>query len=239
MDKKHLPQQCHDDFHFDYGGETSELLEVQDFGSNMERMNTLGLGSHVQSTNLDTSMGQQDASLDTNANIQPGCFHFEYEEATHSSSTSDTEASAVNTDETAGKLRTDESDSSADEANRQADVAASNSVGGLRYHSGGNLNGFRTLEFSAGQVVELRVKNVNVLGTMIEIHPNHGKPQRRILIPFLESVFRFDILDDGPISWRFDINSQSDAFIATYEVYSTWIPGDSVAGQKSDHPNSK
>ena len=44
--------------------------------------------------------------------------------------------------------------------------------------------------------------------------------------PLSSTEFIFQNFQDEPISWKFDISTDSDAFIVTWELYSTWIEGD-------------
>jgi len=82
--------------------------------------------------------------------------------------------------------------------------------------------------FSAplGQIVWIRVTNVNVLGTTISIESlNTKQVQQLILIPYIEKEFRFSVFGSEPISWDFRIRTESDVFSVNYVIESTWVPG--------------
>lgn len=81
------------------------------------------------------------------------------------------------------------------------------------------------LEADLGQVVWITVKNINVLGTTIEIEPNYGDKQVAVILPLSSVEFRFDLFAEEPVHWKFNVSSYSDAFIVGYTVRSTWIPG--------------
>jgi hypothetical protein len=96
----------------------------------------------------------------------------------------------------------------------------------MKYHSGGNWNASTTLEIQAGQAVELRVRNVNVLGTTIHISEEGGESREGIIPPLTEVRYHFTRFADEPTTWKFRVDSDSDAFMVTWQAYSTWVPGD-------------
>ncbi len=76
-----------------------------------------------------------------------------------------------------------------------------------------------------GQGVKIYIKNINVLGTTINIESNIGKIQQTILLPQQQYTFRFYYFGAEPIPWRFCVSTYSDAFTVLYEIRSTWVPG--------------
>ena len=77
------------------------------------------------------------------------------------------------------------------------------------------------------------VKNVNVLGTMFSITAKFstGDTTKSALIPPQTTAdFLFTQFGSEPMGWQFDIDSDSDAFIVTWKLFSTWIPGDPPNG---------
>ncbi|TAL17603.1 hypothetical protein EPN96_04600 [bacterium] len=76
-----------------------------------------------------------------------------------------------------------------------------------------------------GQVVWITVKNVNAIGTTIEITSNNGGRDAAILLPYLEAEFRFDNGGAEPLFWHFEVRTESDAFLVNYTIESTWVPG--------------
>lgn len=93
------------------------------------------------------------------------------------------------------------------------------------FYAAGTWNGNTTVNASLGQAVWITVKNVNVLGTTISISPNFGQTQQLILLPLQQHTFSFSVFSEEPVGWTFDISTMSDAFIVTYIIESTWIPG--------------
>ena len=93
------------------------------------------------------------------------------------------------------------------------------------FYAAGTWNGNTTVNVSLGQAVWITVKNVNVLGTTISISHNFGQIQQLILLPLQQHTFCFSIFSSEPVGWTFDISTVSDAFIVTYIIESTWIPG--------------
>ena len=74
--------------------------------------------------------------------------------------------------------------------------------------------------------MHFKVKNVNVLGTTLTIDASSGDSVAKIIAPQKTEDFSFSRFGNEPQGWGFHISSDSDAFIVTWELYSTWIPGD-------------
>lgn len=83
-----------------------------------------------------------------------------------------------------------------------------------------------TFSSPLGQIVWIRVTNINVLGTTISIESlNTKQVQQLVLIPYIEKEFRFSVFGSEPISWDFRIRTESDVFSVNYVIESTWVPG--------------
>lgn len=93
------------------------------------------------------------------------------------------------------------------------------------FYVAGTWNADTTVNASLGQAVWISVKNVNILGTTISISSNFGQTQQMILLPQQQHTFYFSVFSSEPIGWTFDISTVSDAFIVTYIIESTWVPG--------------
>jgi len=93
------------------------------------------------------------------------------------------------------------------------------------YHSSGSWTSDTTISGQFGQVVWITVKNVNVLGTGISISNDKGQSKESHLLPYIPVTFQFSTFDAEPINWQFDVSAKADAFVVTYTIESTWIPG--------------
>lgn len=75
--------------------------------------------------------------------------------------------------------------------------------------------------FSGNQVIHLYMKNSNVLGCAGTIEcMTTNQTKTYILLPFGNSKFRFDILGNVPIWWKFVVNTISD--VATIFLRFGW-----------------
>lgn len=100
------------------------------------------------------------------------------------------------------------------------------SAGNLYFYAAGVWREDTVFEADLGQVVTIKVKNVNILGTTISIGARpSNQSEQLILLPQVSHEFRFSTFSCEPIHWKFDVSTQSDAFIVNYEIKSTWIPG--------------
>jgi hypothetical protein len=93
------------------------------------------------------------------------------------------------------------------------------------FYAAGAWNADTSFTEALGQAVWITVKNLNVLGTTIVVDSNHGQEQRLILLPQQSHTFYFAVFSSEPVGWEFDVSTLSDAFIVTYRIESTWIPG--------------
>lgn len=91
----------------------------------------------------------------------------------------------------------------------------------------GVLNSDDTISGNFGQAVKLTFKNVNVLGTTINVKDTSpfGETKGIILLPLQSITFTFTRFGEEPMSWSFDISTHSDAFIVGYTIESTWVEG--------------
>ena len=101
---------------------------------------------------------------------------------------------------------------------------------GWRLHTGGTLNGPGSIPINGGQGIVLRFKNLNVLGTTISVKSNDGQSQSSLILPQATVAFKFTRFGTEPMGWAFDVDTVSDVLVASYCVYSTWIPGDPPNG---------
>ena len=96
----------------------------------------------------------------------------------------------------------------------------------LKKSDSGSWNSDTTYVKKGGMTMKFEVKNINVLGTTLTIASNYGGSQSKIIPPFSTIEFSFDCFRNEPMTWNFDISTNSDAFIVTWVLYSTWITGD-------------
>jgi hypothetical protein len=57
------------------------------------------------------------------------------------------------------------------------------------------------------------LKNLNVLGTTINIDASTGEKKGIIIPPLSQASIEFDNFGREPMSWHFDVSTNSDAFI--------------------------
>lgn len=100
----------------------------------------------------------------------------------------------------------------------------------MKKHSSGSWISDTNFAAQGGQLMTFKVKNVNLLGTTLTIDSNLGGTKALIIPPLGTMDFEFTCFGAEPIGWRFDISTNSDAFIVTWELFSTWIPGDPPNG---------
>ncbi len=89
----------------------------------------------------------------------------------------------------------------------------------------GTWNGNTTLNVQGGQAMWFKIRNTNVLGTTISITDQAGQNKQSIILPQSSVEFVFAIFGSEPMGWRFDIRTNSSAFMVTWELHSTWVPG--------------
>jgi hypothetical protein len=90
----------------------------------------------------------------------------------------------------------------------------------------GSWNADTSSHYQGGQGMHYKIKNINVLGTTITIDSNLDGSKSLIIPPQTALDMNFSCFGSEPMGWKFEISSNSDAFIVTWELYSTWIPGD-------------
>lgn len=98
----------------------------------------------------------------------------------------------------------------------------------------GSWIGSTTSHYQGGQSMRYQVKNINVLGTTITIDSNRDGSRSLIIPPLATIDIKFAVFGTEPIGWQFDISTDSDAFIVTWKLFSTWIPGDPTDGESQD-----
>lgn len=97
---------------------------------------------------------------------------------------------------------------------------------GRRLLTAGVWNSSSTLKIKGGQSMHFEIKNVNVLGTTITITSNLGGKKSIIIAPLQTVHLIFDCFGNEPMGWSFNIDTNSDAFIVGWKLFSTWVTGD-------------
>jgi hypothetical protein len=90
----------------------------------------------------------------------------------------------------------------------------------------GTWTGNADLHFEGGQLMHFKVKNINVLGTTLTIDASNGESQGSLILPRATEDYSFSRFGNEPQGWRFHISSDSDVVIVSWDLFSTWIPGD-------------
>jgi len=97
---------------------------------------------------------------------------------------------------------------------------------GRKILTSGSWNSGTTLTVRGGQGMHFSVSNANILGTTLTIAADTGETHSQVIVPLGTADFLFSIFGNEPRGWRFSISTNSDAFIVTWCLYSTWVPGD-------------
>jgi hypothetical protein len=84
--------------------------------------------------------------------------------------------------------------------------------------------GNTTLQTLGGQVMHFAVTNENLIGTTITLADGDGETRNAVLGPQQTIDFEFSTFAQSPISWSFSISTDSDVFIVSWCLYSTWRP---------------
>ncbi|TCD29752.1 hypothetical protein EZ456_01660 [Pedobacter psychrodurus] len=94
-------------------------------------------------------------------------------------------------------------------------------VGGGRKSTALMGNGPVTLSFSAGQAVNLELKNNNVLGIGVTIHANYqnGADWNAYMLPLGSTSKGYSVFGTVPIGWNFSASSAGEAVVS---VTATW-----------------
>ncbi|WP_336367391.1 hypothetical protein [Marinobacter sp. C2H3] len=92
---------------------------------------------------------------------------------------------------------------------------------------GGALTGASTISGSFGQAVKLTFTNQNILGTTISVKDASpfGQTKESIILPQQSVTFTFVAFGEEPMGWDFEVSTNSDAFVVSYGVESTWTEG--------------
>lgn len=77
---------------------------------------------------------------------------------------------------------------------------------------------------------DVQSKKCKCSGTTLNIDSNIGGIKSLIIPPFGTMDFEFTCFGAKPLGWKFDISTNSDAFIVTWELFSTWTLGDPPNG---------
>lgn len=97
---------------------------------------------------------------------------------------------------------------------------------GRRFLTAGVWNGSTTLQVTGGQSMRFTINNLNVLPTTITIRDHTGRSQSRLIAPLGTIDLTYSIFGAEPMGWRFVIDTNSDAFLVSWQLCSTWVPGD-------------
>jgi hypothetical protein len=97
---------------------------------------------------------------------------------------------------------------------------------GRRQHSSGTWNGNTSLTIDGGMSMHFEIKNLNVVGTTIKITANNNDSKEAIILPQSTVDLEFAEFGPEPKGWGFDVETDSDAFLVGWKLYSSWIPGD-------------
>jgi len=92
---------------------------------------------------------------------------------------------------------------------------------------GGALTGASTISGSFGQAVKLTFTNQDILGTIISVKDASpfGQTRESIILPQQSVTFTFVAFGEEPMGWDFEVSTNSDAFVVSYDVESTWTEG--------------
>ena len=78
--------------------------------------------------------------------------------------------------------------------------------------------------------MHLQITNQNVLGPTISIKAMTGEKKEAIIPPQGSSDLSFSMFTPEPRTWTFDVDTNSDAFVVRWTLFSSWIPGDPPNG---------
>ncbi|MGN6533917.1 MAG: hypothetical protein ACTHK0_19405, partial [Ginsengibacter sp.] len=148
------------------------------------------------------------------------------QDTSDASSPTQTNGSSNNKDTSSANTSTDDST----QQNSQTTGTGNTDSEGFKLLDSGTWNNSASLNYQGGQVMHFQVKNVNVLGTTLSINSNIGGNKSLIILPQQTGDIRFDCFGSEPMGWTFDVSTDSDAFIVAWQLFSSWIPGDSANG---------
>jgi peptidoglycan hydrolase-like protein with peptidoglycan-binding domain len=99
---------------------------------------------------------------------------------------------------------------------------------GREFHTAGTLRGSRAFEAEAGNSVRLELSNLNVNEPAnITVKTNTGEIGETSLLP--NELVDFDFTakgPEGPFTWKFSIETDSEDSSIEWKLYSNWVPGD-------------
>jgi hypothetical protein len=102
---------------------------------------------------------------------------------------------------------------------------------GNRLHSSGSWSGSSHLSVQGGQAMHFQISNLNVLGTTITIRADRtGESKSQLILPQSSADISFTVFGAEPMGWNFDTSTNSDAFIVSWNLFSSWLPGDPPNG---------
>jgi hypothetical protein len=91
----------------------------------------------------------------------------------------------------------------------------------LRVVGFGIWTGSSTVHIRGEQMVRFVIENQNLLGTTISITDmTHGGKKSRMIPPRGTAEIEFAILKAGPINWTFGVDTDSDAFVISWQALS-------------------
>jgi outer membrane protein OmpA-like peptidoglycan-associated protein len=97
---------------------------------------------------------------------------------------------------------------------------------GRKFLMAGLWNRETTLRVTGGQSMRFFLKNLNLLGTTITIREADGQSKSRIIPPMGSTDLVFSSFGNEPRGWAFTISTNSDAFLVSWSLCSTWVSGD-------------
>ena len=112
----------------------------------------------------------------------------------------------------------------------------STDASGLSLLTSGSWNADTSLNIQGGQGMHFKVSNTNALGTTISISTQLNQSEQRIIPPLGSVDIAFSTFVNEPFGWQFDVSTESDAFIVTWCLYSTWVVGDPPNPAPSQQP---
>lgn len=73
--------------------------------------------------------------------------------------------------------------------------------------------------------------SLGATGTTINISADRtNETKGLILIPGVAGDISFSSFGSEPMGWTFTVTTDSDAFLVSFQLFSTWIPGDPPNG---------
>lgn len=109
------------------------------------------------------------------------------------------------------------------EQHRAIAMDAPSNPGNYRMLTSGIWTSNTSLTVQGGQGMWFKIRNDNALGTTISISDQHGQSKSSIIPPFSSVEFLFANFGIEPMGWRFDVSTNSDVFMVTWELWSTWV----------------